>query len=79
MAVKQLSDRIISDPAILGGKPTIKGTRISVELVLEYLAEAPEELYEAFPHITPEDVKACLEYAHKLVEAQKNYHNQAQV
>ena len=63
-------DRIVIDPAILGGKPVVKGTRIPVELVLAKLAYNPdlEELFADYPRLTVEDVKACLEYARVLVE-----------
>ncbi len=58
-------DRIVQDPRILVGKPTIKGTRISVELIVQHLAENPDfnDIFEAYPHITIEDVQACLAYA----------------
>lgn len=58
-------DRIVTDPAILVGKPTIKGTRISVELILGWLANGwtYEQLIEAYPHITHEDIQAALAYA----------------
>lgn len=58
-------NRITVDPKILGGKPIIKGTRISVELILNLLASgAPEEeILEDYPHISKEDIKACLSYA----------------
>jgi uncharacterized protein (DUF433 family) len=58
-------DRIVVDPEILAGKPTVRGTRIPVELVLKRLAENPdvEALFEAYPRLTMDDVRACLEYA----------------
>ena len=57
-------DRIIQDPAIMVGKPVVKGTRIPVERVIQHLAENPDldDLFQAFPHLTLEDVKACLAY-----------------
>ena len=63
-------DHIVRNPGILGGKPVVKGTRVPVELVLQYLAENPDlnNLFAAFPHLTREDVKACLLYARELVE-----------
>ena len=71
MATKQQNyrDRIITDPRILAGKPVVKGTRIPVELVLEYLAYDPNvhTLFEAFPRLTVEDVKACLVYAKRHI------------
>jgi uncharacterized protein (DUF433 family) len=61
--------RIVVDPEILAGKPIIKGTRIPVELVLKRLAQDLnfEQLYMAYPRLTPEDVKACLVYAEALL------------
>ena len=58
-------ERIVSDPDIMMGKPTIKGTRITVELVLKKLGEGMTltELLEAYPHLTPEDVHAALSFA----------------
>lgn len=58
-------DRIVTDPDILVGKPTIKGTRISVELLLGWLANGwtHEQVIEAYPHITNEDIQAALAYA----------------
>jgi uncharacterized protein (DUF433 family) len=61
--------RIIEDPAIMAGKPVIKGTRIPVELVLGHLAHNPDldELFATYPHLTIEDVKAVLAYAQDAV------------
>ncbi len=66
-------ERIIRDPAIMVGKPVVKGTRIPVELVLAKLAANPDldELFLDYPRLTLEDVKACLEYAQVLVEMEK--------
>jgi uncharacterized protein (DUF433 family) len=61
--------RIVQDPAILVGKPTVRGTRISVEFVLERLAagEGFEEILAAFPRLTTEDILACLDYARAIL------------
>jgi uncharacterized protein (DUF433 family) len=71
MAAKQNKnqERIVRIPGVVGGKPVVKGTRIPVELVLQYLAYDPniETLFEAFPRLTIDDVKACLAYAEALV------------
>jgi uncharacterized protein (DUF433 family) len=58
-------ERIVSDPDIMMGKPTIKGTRITVELILEKLGEGMTvaEFLEAYPHLTLEDVLAALRFA----------------
>ena len=63
------SERVIRDPAILAGKPVVRGTRISVEAVLAQLVENPDmqELFAAFPRLTIEDVKACLAFAEEKV------------
>ena len=57
--------RISIDPAVMVGKPCIKGTRITVELILRWLAagRTSEEVLEAYPHITDEDIRAALAYA----------------
>ena len=57
--------RIITNREILGGKPVIKGTRISVEFVLELLSSGvtEDEILQDYPHLTKEDIRACLEYA----------------
>ena len=67
------TERIIVDPKILAGKPVIKGTRVPVELVLQYLANDPDikSILAAFPHLTVEDIKACLSYAQELVEEEQ--------
>jgi uncharacterized protein (DUF433 family) len=54
----------VQDPGILAGKPIVRGTRIPVELVLAKLAANPslEELFLDFPRLTPDDVRACLEF-----------------
>jgi uncharacterized protein (DUF433 family) len=64
-AEHRIQDRIVQDPAIMVGKPVVKGTRIPVERVLAHLADNlnVSDLHEAFPRLTPEAVQACLEYA----------------
>jgi uncharacterized protein (DUF433 family) len=66
-------ERIVRNPNILVGKPTVKGTRISVELVLHFLAHDPnlDELFAAYPRLTVEDVKAVLAYARAVVVGQE--------
>ncbi len=62
--------RIISNPGILGGKPIIKGTRISVELVLGFLASGMdiEEILDEYPHLKKEDILAAVNYAAKAMK-----------
>ena len=64
-------ERISVNPNICGGKPCIKGTRIPVYMVLELIEEGvsfDDILKNYYPHITKEDVKACIEYAKAIVE-----------
>jgi uncharacterized protein (DUF433 family) len=58
-------DRITANPSILSGKPIIRGTRLSVEFILDLLASdvSEEEILEDYPHIAKEDIHACLRYA----------------
>jgi uncharacterized protein (DUF433 family) len=58
-------DRITADPAILGGKPIIRGTRISVEMVLEWMASGAtrDDIIARHPHLTAADIEQALAYA----------------
>ncbi len=58
-------ERIISDEAVLLGKPTIKGTRISVEFILERMANGwdAQQILENYPRLTREDLQAVFNYA----------------
>ena len=62
-------DRITVDPAIFGGKPIVRGMRISVELILSLLAqgETPEAILDDYPGLEREDIRACLAYAHAVI------------
>lgn len=63
--------KIVVNPRILGGKPIIQGTRISVELILDLLASGATEteILEDYPHLTKTDIQSCLKYA---AQAYKN-------
>lgn len=58
-------DRIVSNPAILGGKPIIRGTRISVELILEWMASGAtrDDILRKHPHLQVPDIEQSLAYA----------------
>ena len=58
-------DRIVTNPKILGGKPIVKGTRISVEMIVDRLegGESRAELVRNYPSISVEDIVACQQYA----------------
>ncbi len=64
-----LMNRITASPIIFGGKPIIRGMRISVELILSLLAQGETEkgLLEDYPDLEPEDIRACLAYAHAVI------------
>lgn len=66
-------DRITADPKILVGKPIIKGTRISVEFVIDLLARGwtTERVLREYDHLNLEDIHACLAYAGELVRDAK--------
>ncbi len=63
-------DRITSDPSTLGGKPIIKGTRISVEMVMEWMASGAslDEIIKAYPHLSAADVEQAIGYAANAVK-----------
>ena len=60
-----ITDRIETDPDIMLGKPVIRGTRISVELILRKLSEGASEadLLDAYPKLTKLDIKSGIRYA----------------
>ncbi|WP_375288908.1 DUF433 domain-containing protein [Sphingomonas sp.] len=62
-------EHIHSDPAVLGGKPVVKGTRISVELILEYLAQGGTvtEIIDGYPSLTEADIRAAVAFTHDLL------------
>jgi len=69
MATEELLRRITADPEIFGAKPIIRGMRISVELVLSLLTqgETVEGILADYPGLEPEDIRACLAYAHAVI------------
>ena len=58
-------ERIVADPAVCHGKPTIKGTRVLVSVVLSHLAhgDRPETILAEFPSLIEEDVRAVIAFA----------------
>ncbi len=69
MADDQLLSRITSDPAIFGGKPIVRGLRISVEMILSLIAQGEklESILDDYPELSPEDIRACVAYAHAVI------------
>lgn len=62
-------ERIVADPQIMLGKPIIKGTRITVELILRKLSQKVwiEDLLKSYPHLAVEDIYAALAYSADVV------------
>ena len=58
-------DRIVSDPAICGGAPVVRDTRVRIKVVLDNLAEGytPEQIVKSYPSLTVEDVQAIIAFA----------------
>jgi uncharacterized protein (DUF433 family) len=68
-------DRVVIDPAILVGKPVVRGSRLAVEFVVDLLAQgwSQEDILRNYPGLTHEDIAACLAYASSLLKAEKVY------
>lgn len=72
MTVKdqQLFERLTLDPGIMVGKPVIKGTRLTVQYILNLLAHGATiaEVIEEYPGLTPDDIRACMLFAARALE-----------
>lgn len=64
-----LNGRVVIDPDVCNGKPTLRGKRITVQSILEYLAagDSEQEILEQYPSLEPEDIRACLACAAYLM------------
>jgi uncharacterized protein (DUF433 family) len=73
MEETRLLERITVNPQIFGGKPIVRGRRLAVEHVLGMLAagDTPETILEGYPWLEPDDIQACLAYAHRLVSHER--------
>ena len=69
------NELVTSDPRVMMGKPTIIGTRVTVELILEKLAagESKEQILEQHPRLGPEAISAALAFAAKALRADVIY------
>ena len=69
MSDTELLSRITANQNTLGGKPAIRNIRISVELILSLMAQGADqaELLDDYPDLEPEDIRACIAYAHAVV------------
>ena len=61
-------ERISIDPQVCGGKPCIKGTRIWVSLILDFLSagDSPEQVLQSYPQLTRDDILACIAYGAEM-------------
>jgi uncharacterized protein (DUF433 family) len=68
--MEDIADRIVIDPDVMVGKPVIKGTRIPVYLIVEFVANGmtEKEILKEYPQLRKEDIKAALLYASKCLE-----------
>ncbi len=68
-------ERIVIDPAVLAGKPVVRGTRLSVEFIIDLLAQGwrEEEILRNYPGLAGEDIQACLSYASETLRAERVY------
>jgi uncharacterized protein (DUF433 family) len=73
MKDEELLKRITANAEIFGGKPIVRGMRISVELILSLLVqgESIDEILADYPDLTIEDIRACLAYAHAVIANDK--------
>ncbi len=68
-------DRIVADPQVLVGKAVIKGTRLSVELLMDLLARGytREQILQQYPQLATEDIQACLAYAAEVLRSERMF------
>jgi len=66
---EHLEHRLCIDPKVMAGKPVIRGTRIPVELIVRMLAQgiAESDILQEYPRLRPEDIRAALSYAAKVL------------
>jgi len=71
MSEHQLLQRITLNPKVMTGKPVIKGTRLTVQYILNMLAKgaSPADILDEYEGLTPEDLQACLLFAVKALES----------
>lgn len=64
-----MEERIVIDPTICNGRPTIRGTRVTVQTILEFLGagDSTEAILNEYPSLTHEDILASLRYSSKLM------------
>ena len=65
----KLLERVTARPDVFGGKPIVRDMRITVELILSLLSQGAtqEELLDDYPGLEPDDIRACIAYAHTVI------------
>lgn len=73
--MSNLQDHIVLDPALLQGKPVVRGTRLSVEFVVGLFAQGwtQQQVLENYPNLTAEDLRACMLYAQQRLQDERVY------
>jgi uncharacterized protein (DUF433 family) len=69
------SARIVLNPAVLAGKPVVRGTRLSVDFIIGLMADgwSESDILRNYPGLTREDLAACLAYARDVLKSEKVY------
>lgn len=69
LIIRRAFGRITLDPNIANGRPTIRGLRMTVHTVLDYLAagDKAEDILQEYPFLQPEDIQACLQFASHMM------------
>lgn len=72
--MEYIAERITLDSDLCNGKPTIRGLRITVETILDFLSSGNsiDEILESYPFLEKEDITACLSFASKVMHNQYN-------
>ena len=67
--------RIVLDPAVLAGKPVVRGTRLSVDFIIGLMADgwSESDILRNYPGLAREDIAACLAYARDVLKSEKVY------
>lgn len=70
--IDTILNRITVNPEICNGKPIIRGKRITVQTILEFMGagDTPEEVLQQYPALEPEDIQACIKFAAQLMNHQ---------
>ena len=75
MRIVEDLDRITFDPLVMGGKPCIRGMRVTVGMIVRAIASglSPDELLAYYPYLEREDIEQALEYAARRIEEEQEF------